>query len=65
MRATVGDKLLTRGKVVGQQDRTAEVLEVLGEDGKPPYRVRFEDGHEALMSPGSDTVVRTPTEREA
>lgn len=58
MQATVGDKLLVHGRTVGQHDRVAEVVEVLGSDGTPPYRVRFEDGHEALMSPGPDTVVR-------
>ncbi|MFF8609274.1 DUF1918 domain-containing protein [Streptomyces sp. NPDC015346] len=59
MHASVGDKLLVHGRTVGQHDRTAEVTEVLGKDGTPPYRVRFDDdGHEALMSPGPDTVVR-------
>ncbi|MEE1752608.1 DUF1918 domain-containing protein [Streptomyces sp. SP18CS02] len=59
MQATVGDTLLVHGRTVGQHDRTAEVVEVLGTNGTPPYRVRFaDDGHEALMSPGPDTVVR-------
>lgn len=58
MRASVGDRLLVHGRIVGQQDRTAEVIEVLGPDGTPPYRVRFADGHETLMSPGPDTVVK-------
>ncbi|WHM39597.1 DUF1918 domain-containing protein [Streptomyces sp. BPTC-684] len=58
MRASVGDRLLVHGRTVGQHDRNAEVIEVLGPDGSPPYRVRFEDGHETLMSPGPDTVVQ-------
>ncbi|MFF8291802.1 DUF1918 domain-containing protein [Streptomyces sp. NPDC016309] len=58
MHAIVGDTLLVHGRVVGQHDRTAEVIEVLGPDGTPPYRVRFDDGHEAVMSPGPDSVVR-------
>jgi len=59
MRADVGDTLLVHGRIVGQHDRTAKIVEVLGPDGTPPYRVRFEDdGHEALMSPGPDSVVR-------
>ncbi|MFV2118907.1 DUF1918 domain-containing protein [Streptomyces sp. Act-28] len=58
MEATVGDKLLVHGRVVGRHDRTAEIVEVLGEHGHPPYRVRFDDGHEAVMSPGPDAVVR-------
>ncbi|QIY96937.1 DUF1918 domain-containing protein [Streptomyces sp. S1D4-11] len=58
MRASVGDRLLVHGRIVGRQDRAAEIIEVLGTDGGPPYRVRFEDGHETLMSPGPDTVIR-------
>lgn len=58
MQASVGDRLLVHGRTVGQQDQTAEIVEVLGEDGAPPYRVRFEDGHESIMSPGPDSVVR-------
>ncbi|MEU3459292.1 DUF1918 domain-containing protein [Streptomyces sp. NPDC006733] len=58
MRASVGDRLLVHGRTVGRQDRQAEVIEVLGADGGPPFRVRFEDGHETVMSPGPDTVVR-------
>ncbi|MDQ0841662.1 DUF1918 domain-containing protein [Streptomyces sp. NPDC054847] len=58
MQANVGDTLLVHGRTVGQHDKVAEVVEVLGSEGNPPFRVRFEDGHEALMSPGPDTVVR-------
>ncbi|MFD7922771.1 DUF1918 domain-containing protein [Streptomyces sp. NPDC059740] len=58
MEATEGDRLLLHGRTVGHEDRVAEVVEVLGEHGEPPFRVRFEDGHETLMSPGPDTVVR-------
>ncbi|CDR05271.1 DUF1918 domain-containing protein [Streptomyces iranensis] len=59
MEATVGDKLLVHGRVVGIHDRVAEIIEVLGDSGEPPYRVRYEDdGHECLFSPGPDSVVR-------
>ncbi|MFF3459294.1 DUF1918 domain-containing protein [Streptomyces sp. NPDC002730] len=58
MQANVGDTLLMHGRTVGQHDKQAEVVEVLGAKGTPPYRVRFDDGHEALMSPGPDCVVR-------
>lgn len=57
MRATKGDRLVQHGRVVGQHDQVSEVVEVLGTEGTPPYRVRFEDGHEAVMSPGPDCVV--------
>lgn len=58
MQAESGDKLLVHGRIVGQHDRVAEIVEVMGSDGEPPYRVRFEDGHEAVMSPGPDSVVQ-------
>ncbi|CAM5496358.1 hypothetical protein SHIRM173S_11473 [Streptomyces hirsutus] len=50
MRATVGDQLVQHGRVVGQHDKVAEIVEVMGRKGDPPYRVRFEDGHEAVCS---------------
>lgn len=58
MRAETGDKLLVHGRTVGQHDRVAEIVEVLGNAGEPPYRVRYDDGHETVMSPGPDSVVR-------
>ncbi|AIR97324.1 DUF1918 domain-containing protein [Streptomyces glaucescens] len=58
MRATVGDQLVQHGRVVGQHDKVGEIVEVLGQEGNPPYRVRFQDGHEGLCSPGPDTEIR-------
>lgn len=58
MRATVGDRLVIRGHHQGEPQRDAEVIEVLGEDGGPPFRVRWsDDGHESLLFPGSDASV--------
>lgn len=58
MRAAVGDRLIVRGHVVGEPDRDAEILEVHGEDGQPPYLVRWDDdGHEGLLFPGSDVSI--------
>ncbi len=58
MRASVGDRLIVRGHIVGEADRDAEILEVHGEDGQPPYLVRWDDdGHEGLIFPGSDVVI--------
>ncbi|MFR9674049.1 DUF1918 domain-containing protein [Streptomyces sp. TR06-5] len=58
MHANTGDRLLVHGRTVGQHDKVAEIVEVMGPNGEPPYRVRFDDGHEAVMSPGPDSVVR-------
>ncbi|WP_433854314.1 DUF1918 domain-containing protein [Streptomyces kronopolitis] len=63
MHASKGDRLVVHGRVVGKQDRVVEIIEVLGPDGTPPYRVRAEDGHETIMTPGPDSVIdrRTAT----
>jgi hypothetical protein len=54
MKAQVGDKLVMEGKHVGQGRRIGEIMEISHADGTPPYRVRWEDGHEGLVFPGSD-----------
>jgi len=56
--ASVGDRLVIKGHHVGEPDRDAEILEVHGEDGGPPYLVRWDDdGHEGLFFPGSDAEI--------
>ncbi|GAA3529561.1 DUF1918 domain-containing protein [Nocardioides daeguensis] len=57
MRASKGDHLVVEGRTVSLHRREAEVLEVRGEDGGPPYLVRWEDGHESLAFPGPDAHV--------
>jgi hypothetical protein len=58
MKAAVGDRLVVKGHKVGEHDTDAEILEVRGRDGGPPYLVRWsDDGHEGLVFPGSDAVV--------
>jgi hypothetical protein len=58
MQATVGDRIIVRSVHVGEHDRDGEVLEVRGEDGKPPYLVRWSDtGHDGLFFPGPETVI--------
>ena len=53
-----GDQIVVRGRTVTQPDRNAEVLNVLGPDGGPPYRVRWsDDGHEGLFFPGPDASI--------
>ncbi len=57
MRASVGDHLRVRGHQVGDPERVAEVMEIHGPDGAPPYVVRWDDGHVSTFFPGSDVVV--------
>ena len=59
MRAAIGDRILIKGHHVGEPDHDAEVLEVRGTDGSPPYLVRWGDtGREALLFPGTDAFVQ-------
>jgi hypothetical protein len=59
MKASVGDRLVIKGHRVGEPDRDAEILEVHGDDGGPPYLVRWsEDGHEGLFFPSTDATVQ-------
>jgi hypothetical protein len=64
MRASKGDRLVQHGRVVGQHDHVVEVVEVLGPEGNPPYRVRAENGHETILSPGPDCQVEHREERQ-
>lgn len=57
MHAKPGDSLKISGHRVGESAQRAEILEVRGEKGQPPYYVRWADGHESLVYPGSDIVV--------
>ena len=59
MRVAKGDLLVIRGRRVGEPDRAAEVLDLRGADGGPPYLVRWADnGHEGLFFPGGDVSVQ-------
>jgi hypothetical protein len=53
MRAAIGDKVIVPVRHVGarQRERSAMILAVEGEDGGPPYFVRWDDGHEATFAP--------------
>ena len=57
MQATVGDTLVMHANHTGEPDRTAQILEVRGDGGAPPFLVRYDDGHEALVFPGPDATI--------
>jgi len=57
MKAAVGDRLVISATHVDGPVRDGEVIEVRGPDGGPPYLVRWSDGHEGLVYPGSDAHV--------
>jgi hypothetical protein len=61
VRARKGDVLRFAGRRVGMAEHRAVVVEVLGSGGEPPYRVRYEDGHETEIFPGPGCIVDSRT----
>lgn len=58
LHARVGDRLVVSLSPSGPH-RDAEILEVRGEGGAPPYLVRWSDtGHVALVIPGPEAFVQ-------
>lgn len=57
MRVVVGDEVRVRGRHVGDVDREGVIIEIHGEDGAPPYVIRWKDGHQSVFMPSSDAVV--------
>jgi Domain of unknown function (DUF1918) len=57
MHAEAGDEVVVRGRHVADENRQGTITEIHGEDGMPPYLVRWQDGHESLFFPSSDTLV--------
>jgi Domain of unknown function (DUF1918) len=53
---SVGDRLVVHAHHLGDAERDAEILEVLGQGG--PYRVRWQDdGRVSIIYPSSDVGV--------
>jgi hypothetical protein len=60
MRAKPGDWLVAESRADNRHARQAEVLEVHGANGAPPYLVRWlDDGREVLVFPGPDAQIMT------
>jgi hypothetical protein len=57
MRAKIGDQLVLQGTHVGDDRRIGTIIEIEHPDGSPPYRVRWPDGHESIISPGPDARI--------
>jgi len=62
MRATVGDRIRVHGRVVGMADHLGEVIEIRGTDDDQLLVIRYDDGHEGVLSPGADCEVVHRTE---
>jgi Ala-tRNA(Pro) deacylase len=64
-RARVGDVVIVGSHRVGEAERSGEIIEVVGEPGHEHYTVRWADGHESTLYPGSDTTIRPRGKPEA
>ncbi|WP_030382319.1 MULTISPECIES: DUF1918 domain-containing protein [unclassified Streptomyces] len=58
MHANVGDLVYVYKHQVGQEAYAAEIIEIRGQDGAPPYLVMYPDGHHDLVFPGPDAVIK-------
>ncbi|MFI8829338.1 DUF1918 domain-containing protein [Streptomyces sp. NPDC053431] len=65
MRVNEGDVLRFPGRKVGSAGHRVRVVEVLGPEGEPPYRVRYDDGHESEVFPGPGCTVDSSVPRTA
>jgi hypothetical protein len=65
MKGNVGDVLVIESRSAEQHRREGKIIEVQGEDGDPPFVVRWSDGHEGLCFPGPDSHVRPGDESDA
>ena len=57
MNPTAGDRIRIHGTTVGAAEREGEIIEVREHDDATTLVVRFDDGHEAVLSPGTDCEI--------
>jgi hypothetical protein len=57
MNPTAGDRIRIHGASVGAADRDGEILEVRADDEVTTLVVRFDDGHQAVLAPGTDCEI--------
>ena len=62
--AHAGDLIVIEAHHQGASRRIGEILEVLGTGDHKHYRVRWDDGHEAIFYPGGGAVIQ-PSRRSA
>lgn len=58
MHAAVGNWIVVHGRTIDDTGREGQVVEVLHDDGSPPYLVHWLDtGRTTVFFPGPDTTV--------
>jgi hypothetical protein len=65
MHLRVGDRLLVTERGGDESGRVCRVLSIRGPEGAPPYVVlRYDTGHEELLVPDADLVIRVLTDAQ-
>jgi hypothetical protein len=59
MAAKPGDTIRAPSEKVGQPERRGKIVEILGDQAHPRFRVRWDDGHETVLVPGPDISVES------
>jgi hypothetical protein len=57
MAAKPGDTIRAPSEKVGQPERRGKIVEVLGDEANPRFKVLWEDAHETVFVPGPDVSV--------
>jgi Domain of unknown function (DUF1918) len=56
--AKIGDIVEVTGHQVGDARRSGEIVEILGEQSHPHFRVSWADGTETIFYPSTDATIR-------
>jgi len=56
-KGSIGDELVVDAPHLGEVGRKGEIVEVLDRGNVLHYRVHWDDGHESVYFPGSDSHV--------
>jgi len=59
MKAHIGDSIVLESERVGQSVHTGVIQDVLQQQ-PPRYRVRWEDGHESIVTPAAGVALIEP-----
>jgi hypothetical protein len=64
MSGKVGDRIVVESETVGTPSREGEILEVIEGEIGIRYRIRWEDGHESVLAPGSGAAKIVPASED-
>jgi len=64
MNGKVGDRIQILGQNVGSPSREGEILQVMEGTVSVRYRIRWQDGHESVLSPSGGAALILPSSRK-